>query len=68
MKRASEKGLHRRFYANHREEVKRKKRDAGAKRRRADPLFGIWVDIRSRDPKRINAAISKLSQIIDEAD
>jgi hypothetical protein len=68
MKRASENGLHRRFYANHREELKRKKAAIGAKTRRADPLFGVWRDIRSGDQTRVRVGLKKLSRIIDELD
>jgi hypothetical protein len=45
MRRASENGLHRRFYANHREELKRKKSAIGAKARRKDPCFGLRREI-----------------------
>ena len=58
MKRASENGLHRRFYANHREELKRKKSEIGKNQRRRDPLFGVWRDLRSGDTKE-SAQLSK---------
>jgi RNA polymerase-binding transcription factor DksA len=45
MKRASENGLHRRFYANHREELKRKKSAIGKAARRKDPCFGLRKEI-----------------------
>lgn len=46
MKRASEKGLHKRFYDRHKEKVKNEKRIASRKKRREDPTFGLWQRIR----------------------
>ena len=41
MKRASVRGLRRRFYARHRERVNEQKKRAGAAKRRAHPTWGL---------------------------
>jgi len=68
MKKASERGLHRRFYANHRNELRRKKAEIGKEKRRQNPFFGIYKEIKSGDLEGIKSAIKKLSTIADDID